>query len=108
MDVDSCNQPNGIQKEEEFDQLFSDIPDDFSDFEDEVDDPNIFKIRGALPAYKEYKLTLLEVHREFFLSSQTACLTPQRNGSLQCNRLESTLSERSSALCPVFIVLKPA
>jgi hypothetical protein len=69
MDVEPSIQTiqfNGGPKEEEVDELIAD-PDadyDLSDVEDEleIDDPNEFRIRDALPEYKEYKRKLSEVH----------------------------------------------
>jgi hypothetical protein len=59
-------QLNGVSKEEEVDELLQDDADadDLSDFDDEVDDPNEFRVHEPLPEYIEYKRKLSEVHRK--------------------------------------------
>lgn len=92
MDVEPAIQTlpsNGVQKEEEFDQLVPDDPDDWSDFEDDDDDADEFRIRDPLPQFREYKSRLSDVHGESFsVSFYTAliyCLGMVHSGGIDLN-----------------------
>jgi hypothetical protein len=55
-----------VAKEEEVDELLADVDDgEWESDENEIGDPNEFRIRDALPEYREYKKKLSEVHRTY-------------------------------------------
>ncbi len=81
MDVEpyiQTNEVNGMAKEEEVDELLADV-DDMSDFEDENDNPNEFRIHEPLPEYREYKRKLSDVHS---MCASFLCSDTHSNGIL--------------------------
>ena len=66
---------NGVQKEEEVDQLVPDYTEELSDSEDDVDDADEFRIRDPLPPYREYKSKLSDVHGNLLYASFRTALT---------------------------------
>jgi hypothetical protein len=56
-------EPNSVAKEEEVDELLADADDDEWEYdENEISDPNEFRVHDPLPEYREYKRNLSEVH----------------------------------------------